>query len=500
MSKVERGSGEESTKPVVKTADDLEPQTPEASSKAESSSSEANSSGGGAVSAPMPALPKGGGAIRGIGEKFSVNPVTGTASLQVPIVTSPGRAGVHPELSLSYDSGAGNGPFGHGFHLSVPQITRRTDKGLPKYDDAAESDVFIMSGAEDLVPKLHEDPEGSGNWTREAFTDTENDERVERFSPRVEGGFVRIERRTPLSGGDGVYWTATTHDNVTNIYGKHANSRIAKPGYPKLVFSWLLEETRDDKGNRIAYEYKDEDLDSVARDVPWEANRHKGIGEHANKYLKRIRYGNTTMNQTPTEEVPGLFEVVFDYGEHHDTAPAPAEIRPWDARQDPFSSYRAGFDVRTYRLCRRVLMFHRMTELGDTPCLVASTDFTYAPSPVLTQTRLGHALRLHPHRDRLHEEVSPVTRLRLHAGDAARDRPEGRQAEPLRSARRRARAVSMGRSRRRGPARRAQPAGRRARVQEEPRGRQARARACAHDQAFRCAARLARTADRRHRW
>ena len=98
-------------------------------------------------SVPTPSLPKGGGAIRGIGEKFSANPVTGTASLQIPLATSPGRGGFYPELALAYDSGAGNGPFGLGWHLSIPQITRKTDKGLPRYDDAGESDVFILSGA-----------------------------------------------------------------------------------------------------------------------------------------------------------------------------------------------------------------------------------------------------------------------------------------------------------------------------------------------------------------
>jgi hypothetical protein len=54
-------------------------------------------------------LPKGGGAIRGIGEKFAANPVTGTGSMSVPIATSPGRSGFEPQLALSYDSGAGNG-------------------------------------------------------------------------------------------------------------------------------------------------------------------------------------------------------------------------------------------------------------------------------------------------------------------------------------------------------------------------------------------------------
>jgi Salmonella virulence plasmid 65kDa B protein len=48
-------------------------------------------------------LPKGGGALRGIGEKFSVNPVTGTGSLTLPIFSSAGRSGFSPQLSLSYD-------------------------------------------------------------------------------------------------------------------------------------------------------------------------------------------------------------------------------------------------------------------------------------------------------------------------------------------------------------------------------------------------------------
>jgi hypothetical protein len=38
---------------------------------------------------PTIALPKGGGAIRGIGEKFASNPVTGTGSMTVPIPVRP---------------------------------------------------------------------------------------------------------------------------------------------------------------------------------------------------------------------------------------------------------------------------------------------------------------------------------------------------------------------------------------------------------------------------
>src|SRR5215213_8045506 len=111
--------------------------------------------------APDIALPKGGGAIHGIGEKFATNPVTGTGSMTVPIATSTGRSGFGPQLSLSYDSGAGNGPFGFGWSLSLPSITRKTDKGLPEYFDAEDSDVFILSGAEDLVPVYRQDADGT---------------------------------------------------------------------------------------------------------------------------------------------------------------------------------------------------------------------------------------------------------------------------------------------------------------------------------------------------
>src|SRR5262249_43092224 len=44
--------------------------------------------------------------------------------------------------------------------------------------------------------------------------------------------------------------------------------------------------------------------------------------------------------------------------------------------------YRSGFEIRTYRLCRRALMFHRFpAELGVDSYLVRSTDFEYTEKP-----------------------------------------------------------------------------------------------------------------------
>ena len=104
--------------------------------------------GGGA--SQVISLPQGGGALQGIGEKFAPDLHTGTGNFSVPISLPPGRSGLQPTLSLSYSTGSGNGPFGLGWSLSVPGVTRQTSKGLPRYDDAG--DIFVLSGAEDLVP------------------------------------------------------------------------------------------------------------------------------------------------------------------------------------------------------------------------------------------------------------------------------------------------------------------------------------------------------------
>src|SRR5262249_26981952 len=106
------------------------------SDDARSSSSAAVGQDNQTITAPTISLPKGGGAIKGIGEKFGVNPVNGSSSLTIPIFTTSCRSKFSPSINLSYNSVAGNGPFGFGWQLSIPSITRKTDKGLPRYADA----------------------------------------------------------------------------------------------------------------------------------------------------------------------------------------------------------------------------------------------------------------------------------------------------------------------------------------------------------------------------
>jgi hypothetical protein len=69
--------------------------------------------------------------------------VTVTDSLTHPIATSLRRFGSGLQISLSYDSGAGNGPFGFGWSLSVPIIALRTNKGLRRYQGETRCDTFV---------------------------------------------------------------------------------------------------------------------------------------------------------------------------------------------------------------------------------------------------------------------------------------------------------------------------------------------------------------------
>src|SRR6266545_3483561 len=102
------------------------------------------------ISSQVISLPKGGGALQGIGEKFSPDLFTGTGNFSVPLALPPGRNGFQPQLTLTYSTGNGDGPFGLGWNLSMPGVSRQTSKGVPRYDE--HKDIFIVSGAEDLVP------------------------------------------------------------------------------------------------------------------------------------------------------------------------------------------------------------------------------------------------------------------------------------------------------------------------------------------------------------
>lgn len=229
-------------------------------------------------------LPQGGGAQRSIGENFTADLFTGTGNARIALALPPGRNGFAPELSLSYGSGSGNGIFGIGWSVAIPQVARRTAFGLPTYDD--ETDTFSC-GADSLV---------------------RNAPGADAYTQRTDAQFTRIRHR----GGDSRdEWTVETRDGLVTVYGPDESSRIVDPSAPGRIFAWLLSRTTDAFGNTIVYEYK------RLRDPS---------GEYEQVLPSAIHYGDYG-----DASLDYLVKVEFVY-----------EDRP-----DHFSSRRAGFEIRT---------------------------------------------------------------------------------------------------------------------------------------------------------
>ncbi|NTW77620.1 MAG: insecticidal toxin complex protein, partial [Syntrophaceae bacterium] len=334
------------------------------------------------IEIPSISLPKGGGAIKGIDEKFSVNAVNGTASFSIPLPFSPGR-GASLTLSLNYNSGTGNGVFGLGWTLSLPSIKRKTDKELPKY---ADSDTCLFSEAEDLVPEFKKEVEGSfsldedGNYIVQENDSSDGLFTIRFYRPRIEGLFARIERWTHKTTGE-IRWRVITKNNITTLFGWSGASRISDPKNENRIFEWLPEFVFDDKGNCTHYIYKREDDKGFDTSLLHNRNRIENENiTYTNLYLEKVLYGNKTPYKNFGDAYPSetdyLFQTVFDYGEYDADAPY-AKIKDWDFRKDAFSEYKAGFEIRTTRLCKRVLLFHYFTELPGGSALVKSINFLY---------------------------------------------------------------------------------------------------------------------------
>ncbi|MFH8250146.1 toxin TcdB middle/N-terminal domain-containing protein [Microbacterium sp. B2969] len=166
-------------------------------------------------------VPGGGGGISPLGDRFQPDLVRGTGNYAVPLKLPKGPNDLQPQVSVTYSTGAGNGPFGLGWRYEPLRIDRRSDRGAPAYDD---SDTFTLGGAETLVPV------GGG-----------------RFRPRTDTQSWLIER-----DGDG--WRIRDGKGGTRRLGITSTTRETGPA--GAVFAWLLEEETDAAGNSIRYTYE----------------------------------------------------------------------------------------------------------------------------------------------------------------------------------------------------------------------------------------------------
>ncbi|WP_261643517.1 SpvB/TcaC N-terminal domain-containing protein [Erwinia mallotivora] len=340
-----------------------------------------------------PSLPKGGGAITGLKGDIAPAGPDGAATLSLALPISAGR-GYAPSLTLSYHSRNGNGPFGIGWNISLPAIRRRIHNGVPEYD---ESDQFTGPDGEVLVPELT--AKGTAK-TRTARSlpgiDLPGIHRVYAYRSRLESDFSRLEHWLPEESTGADFWVIYSPDGQVHLMGYSPQARLYDPENTVRTAVWLLESSVSMTGEQIYYQYRAEDNIGCEED---ENTAHPHAT--AQRYLVAAWYGNRKAGRflpgTGEEPVAGdwLFVVVLDYGEREaNSAVATDWIAPgkgsWHCRQDRFSGYQYGFDLRTRRLCRQVLMYHAVTALdgiektGDEPQLVTRLLLDYDQSPSVT--------------------------------------------------------------------------------------------------------------------
>jgi Salmonella virulence plasmid 65kDa B protein len=153
---------------------------------------------------PEVSLTKSGSAIRESGEKFAANPVIGIGKVTLPIARTPGSSGFGPRLSLTYDSGAGNGPVGFGGAFLSPRSPARQTMMSSFYRTQKILCQLCCKRAGGSIEILAPREERLVLY-------------VYRYRPRIERLFARIERRPSGATGD-TFCKLISKYNVTGIF------------------------------------------------------------------------------------------------------------------------------------------------------------------------------------------------------------------------------------------------------------------------------------------
>jgi RHS repeat-associated protein len=170
-------------------------------------------------------LPGGGGDVRGLGETFRPDLHSGTGSYAIPLDIPNGPNDIAPKLTLLYQTGSGNGPFGMGFGLHLPAIARSTDRRIPTYRDT--DDVLVLLGGGELVSTGGAD-----------------------LRLRIDDGSWRIRRE---GGG----FRLTDRDGRFYRLGVSEQARLfTDAGGATKVLQWQLEDIEDALGNRCSFGYR----------------------------------------------------------------------------------------------------------------------------------------------------------------------------------------------------------------------------------------------------
>ncbi len=157
---------------------------------------------------------------------------TGAATYTIPIKVCPGVAGMEPNLTVSYNSQAGEGILGLGWGITgLSAITRAAcdwyHEGFINNIQFNNSDRFTLDGQRLIqISPLN----------------MEYRTEIETFSKILGSGLV--------GGGDPTYFKVETKDGKTLYYGNTADSRIEAQGRSQALV-WNLNKIVDKNGNYV---------------------------------------------------------------------------------------------------------------------------------------------------------------------------------------------------------------------------------------------------------
>ena len=328
---------------------------------------------------PEPTLPKGGTPVHGLGEKFSVDTLTGTATLSVAVATDAGRGASTAEIALTHHPGAGPSPSRAGLAAGG---TVDHPQGRPACPDLHRR-RHVRDGGDDLVPVLV--PAGGGGL--QPYDEPELIDgvahRVHRYLPRTVTDHVRIERcRDPVTGDE--FWRTVPHDNVSRTFGRAPALRVHDPGDPnatRRVAEWLLDSVARRPGQRCDLRVQARGHDRGGAVVFERHHVAPGALPPAGRYLKHVRYANAVPDDASTcRDPPGArlrrARPRSRRGARLGGPGRPVLVAPHRVR------------IRIWRRCRRIMVFHDFGAdqgPGPLPRLVRTFELTHQADAVATQ-------------------------------------------------------------------------------------------------------------------
>ncbi len=167
---------------------------------------------------------------------------SGAAVISVPIFTSPGTAGLTPELAFNYSSHGSNGLLGVGWTLGgVSTITRNqatiAQDGFINSVDFDESDRFCLDGERLMV------------ILGKTYGKDNSEYRTE------QNVFNRVKSFGNVGGGP-KYFKMWTKSGLIYEFGNTEDSRIEAQGKDAVLY-WAVNKIADTKGNYIKFHYSE---------------------------------------------------------------------------------------------------------------------------------------------------------------------------------------------------------------------------------------------------